>query len=71
MIKNQTLHDASQAQRLLEKQRKARFYPAFHLAPPTGWMNDPNGLAYCDGRYHVFYQHHPYDEHWGPCIGGT
>lgn len=70
MIKNQTLHDVSQPQRLLEKQRKARFYPAFHLAPPTGWMNDPNGLAYCDGLYHVFYQHHPYDEHWGPMHWG-
>lgn len=71
MIKNQTLQGASQAQHQLEKQRKARFYPAYHLAPPTGWMNDPNGLAYCDGLYHVFYQHHPYDEHWGPCIGDT
>lgn len=70
MIKNQTLHDDSQAQRLLVKQRKARFYPAFHLAPPTGWMNDPNGLAYCDGLYHVFYQHHPHDEHWGPMHWG-
>ncbi|MGL9736158.1 MAG: glycoside hydrolase family 32 protein [Symbiopectobacterium sp.] len=33
-------------------------------------MNDPNGLAYCDGRYHVFYQHHPYDEHWEPMHWG-
>lgn len=70
MIKNQTLQGASQAQHQLEKQRKARFYPAYHLAPPTGWMNDPNGLAYCDGLYHVFYQHNPYDEHWGPMHWG-
>lgn len=45
-------------------------YPAFHLAPPSGWMNDPNGLIYYRGRYHVFYQHNPYSAafghiHWG------
>ncbi|MGL9733587.1 MAG: hypothetical protein ACR5LD_02675 [Symbiopectobacterium sp.] len=34
-------------------------------------MNDPNGLAYCDCHYHVFYQHHPYDQHWVPMHLGT
>lgn len=60
-----TQHPAGQAQRFLEKQRRKRFYPAFHLAPPAGWMNAPNGLVYCQGVYHVFYQHHPYHEHKG------
>ena len=31
----------------------------FHLMPPTGWLNDPNGLCQLDGTYHVFYQYSP------------
>lgn len=33
----------------------------FHLTPPAGWMNDPNGLCKCGGWYHVFYQYGPFD----------
>lgn len=38
--------------------------PVFHLTPLTGWMNDPNGFSYYDGKYHLFYQYNPYDVHW-------
>ena len=34
--------------------------PAFHLTPYVGWMNDPNGLSFYKGKYHMFYQYHPY-----------
>ena len=44
--------------------------PAFHLSARTGWMNDPNGFSYYDGKYHMFYQYHPYDCHWGPMHWG-
>lgn len=47
-----------------------RWYPHYHLAPQAGWMNDPNGLAWFDGYYHVFYQHHPYTPVWGPMHWG-
>jgi len=63
----------SQAQRALETlthSRGNRYYPRFHLAPPAGWMNDPNGLIYHNGTYHAFYQHHPFSEHWGPMHWG-
>lgn len=44
--------------------------PVFHFSPRTGWLNDPNGFSYHDGKYHLFYQYHPYDSHWGPMHWG-
>ncbi|MBT2295944.1 glycoside hydrolase family 32 protein [Pseudomonas fluorescens] len=46
------------------------YRPDYHLAPPAGWMNDPNGVVYFRGEYHVFYQHHPFDAKWGPMYWG-
>ena len=37
----------------------------FHLTPPVGWLNDPNGLCYFRGNYHVFYQYGPFDPNGG------
>ena len=44
--------------------------PGFHLGARTGWMNDPNGFGLYKGQYHLFYQYHPYDSHWGPMHWG-
>jgi len=45
------------------------FRPHFHIAPPTGLMNDPNGLIFDGEKYHLFYQWFPFDamhgmKHW-------
>lgn len=48
-----------------------RYYPRYHLAPPFGWMNDPNGFCYFKNEYHLFYQYNPESSlepgiaHWG------
>lgn len=67
---NDSITAANEALNRLIKQRKETYYPLLHIAPPAGWMNDPNGLIYFNGQYHVFYQHYPYDENWGPMHWG-
>ena len=59
---------------LLEKARKyenehiesyGEEHPAYHMSPPVGWMNDPNGFYLFRGEYHLFFQYYPYDTVWG------
>lgn len=44
--------------------------PQLHFSPPAKWMNDPNGMVYANGSYHLFYQYYPLDTVWGPMHWG-
>ena len=42
-----------------------KYRPQFHFTPARNWMNDPNGLLYYKGKYHLFFQHNPQANVWG------
>jgi fructan beta-fructosidase len=44
--------------------------PVYHFTPAQNWMNDPNGMIYFNGTYHLFYQYHPFSSVWGPMHWG-
>ena len=60
------------AERAAQAAPRDPWRPGLHLAPPTGWLNDPNGLCFFRGEYHVFFQYAPFDagggvKLWGHC----
>ncbi len=52
------------------QQFKAQHRPQFHFSPAANWMNDPNGMVYHKGVYHLFYQYYPDGTTWGPMHWG-
>jgi beta-fructofuranosidase len=62
----QATHAQKKAWSVMNKQ----WYPEYHIASYAGWMGVPGGLCYHKGAYHIFYQHNPYSENWGPMHWG-
>lgn len=48
-----------------DTENREKFRPLYHHTPLYGWMNDPNGMFYKDGTYHLYFQYNPYGSMWG------
>jgi fructan beta-fructosidase len=55
---------------IMAQDRKEQYRPEFHFSPKSNWMNDPNGMVYFNGKYHLFFQHNPNSSKWGPMHWG-
>jgi fructan beta-fructosidase len=53
-----------------ESEYQEQYRPQIHFSPLKHWMNDPNGMVYYQGEYHLFYQYHPESTVWGPMHWG-
>ncbi len=49
---------------VFDTSNRERFRPVYHHTPLYGWMNDPNGMFYKDGVWHLYYQYNPYGSQW-------
>jgi fructan beta-fructosidase len=54
----------------LSNAKSDQYRPQYHFTAKAHWMNDPNGMVYLNGTYHLFFQYHPDSSTWGPMHWG-
>ncbi|MFM8834600.1 MAG: glycoside hydrolase family 32 protein, partial [Cytophagales bacterium] len=55
----------SKKEQVAEQRYSEQYRPQIHFSPAKNWTNDPNGLVYHEGEYHLFFQYNPYGDTWG------
>ncbi|MCK1991195.1 sucrose-6-phosphate hydrolase [Peribacillus muralis] len=70
MLQKSRMNRAEEALSEAIEKMNDRYRLGYHIMAPANWINDPNGLVQYKGEYHVFYQHNPFDENWGPMHWG-
>lgn len=54
-----------------KRKQHEKLKPKIHFSADEGWINDPNGLLYYEGKYHMFFQHNPCGKDWGNMHWGS
>lgn len=70
MDKKEYINRLDEQKKLQEMMSRDRYLLNFHLIPPSGWLNDPNGLCQFKGTNHIYYQYTPFDATWGMKLWG-
>ena len=64
LINNFVCWKEIKATNAFDNKNREKFRPIYHHTPAYGWMNDPNGMFYKDGVWHLYYQYNPYGSQW-------
>lgn len=70
MNREEYLNRLNEQKKIKELMRSDKYLLNFHLIPPSGWLNDPNGLCEFKGINHIYYQYTPFSAEWGMKLWG-
>ena len=70
LISSISCKNTKEVQMKNKNQDEILYRPNFHFSPRKNWMNDPNGMFFYKGKYHLYFQHNPYSNIWGPMHWG-